>query len=151
MIFMMNKESPGYYKTAFPCPRCSVLCPQNWYSITKGTPGEQLVNIVKVDIEMIQARNRRVMNYGLIEGASDYDWNLDLSICDYCNEYTIWENEKIIYPFTIELPSAHIDMPGEVKGIYEEAAMVFKHSPRASAALLRLAIETLIPMLGIQY
>ena len=53
----------------------------------------------------------------------------------------------MIYPFETELPEAHEDMPDEVIGIYLEATLVFKHSPRASAALLRLAIETLIPLL----
>lgn len=38
-------------------------------------------------------------------------------------------------------------MPKDVKKIYEEAQSVYEHSPRASSALLRLAIETLIPQL----
>ncbi|MGE6721067.1 hypothetical protein ACQKGD_27600 [Peribacillus frigoritolerans] len=44
------------------------------------------------------------------------------------------------------LPNAHQDMPVDVKNIYEEAILVFKHSPRAAAALLRLAIETTFPL-----
>lgn len=75
------------------------------------------------------------------------DWHLDISVCGHCYKYTVWENTKIIFPYTTELPQPHEDMPEEVRGIYSESMGVFKHSPRASAALLRLAIETMIPQL----
>ncbi|WP_051591058.1 DUF4145 domain-containing protein [Bacillus sp. UNC438CL73TsuS30] len=39
------------------------------------------------------------------------------------------------------------DMPDEVNQLYTEASLVVNHSPRSSAALLRLAIEKLIPLL----
>ncbi|KRF60621.1 hypothetical protein ASG99_26495 [Bacillus sp. Soil768D1] len=74
-------------------------------------------------------------------------WSVDISICQYCSEYSLWEKGVLLYPFQTELPGAHPDMPNEVKGIYEEATKVFQHSPRAAAALLRLAIETMIPLI----
>lgn len=45
------------------------------------------------------------------------------------------------------LPEPAKDMPENVRKVYEEAAQVFKSSPRSAAALLRLGIETLLPQL----
>jgi hypothetical protein len=39
-------------------------------------------------------------------------------------------------------------MPGEVREIFEEAALIVDLSARGAAALLRLAIQTLMPHLG---
>jgi len=49
----------------------------------------------------------------------------------------------MVFPNRITVELAHIDMPEEVKEIYNEAREVSNISPRAAAALLRVALEKL--------
>lgn len=57
------------------------------------------------------------------------------------------ESQKVIFPQqsnTTEIPSPSKYMPDDVRNMYEEAASVFSLSPRSSAALIRLTLETLL-------
>lgn len=54
----------------------------------------------------------------------------------------------MILPDTSNVPSPNNDLPDEVKKIYNEAVQVLSKSPRATAALLRLALEKLCKELG---
>ena len=47
----------------------------------------------------------------------------------------------MIFPSGSTIPMAHTDMPESVKEIYDEAREIAGQSPRAAAALLRLALE----------
>lgn len=50
---------------------------------------------------------------------------------------------KLIFPSECIAPKAEEDMPEGIKSDYEEARLVFSHSPRAAAALLRLCVQKL--------
>ncbi len=50
----------------------------------------------------------------------------------------------MLYPQTGEAPPPHPDMPPAIRELYEEARGVLPASPRASAALLRVALEGLL-------
>ncbi|MFC6202588.1 DUF4145 domain-containing protein [Lactiplantibacillus nangangensis] len=67
----------------------------------------------------------------------DYDWD-NSSLVD-----------SLIYPQETDsnIPSPNTDMPANVLKTYTEASMVLKDSPRASAALSRLAIQQLVDCL----
>ena len=54
----------------------------------------------------------------------------------------------MLLPDVSGYPSANDDMPGGVKKIYGEAAAVANKSPRAAAALLRLALQELCKSQG---
>lgn len=80
---------------------------------------------------------------------SEFDDNrLIKGTCPACNKNALWlvnsEKESLLFPdvpaFT---PEPNPDMPENIKQIYTEACNVLKYSPRASAALSRLAIDTL--------
>ncbi len=73
---------------------------------------------------------------------------LNISICQYCKEYSVWLGEKMIFPQAFTAPLPDEDMPDDVKKIYEEARGVADISPRAAAALLRVALEKLTARLG---
>jgi len=55
---------------------------------------------------------------------------------------------KIIFPVDPTGPLPVEDMPDDVKALYDEARSVARMSPKSAAALLRLAVETLMPHLG---
>ncbi len=54
----------------------------------------------------------------------------------------------MLYPAVITAPPPHADMPEEIARVYLEAAAVSVSSYRAAAALLRLALQQLMPYLG---
>ena len=52
-------------------------------------------------------------------------------------------NGKMLFPDVNAYEPASDDMPSDVKDIYDEAAAIANKSPRAAAALLRLALQKL--------
>lgn len=54
----------------------------------------------------------------------------------------------MIYPVSSTIEEPNQDMPEEVKDLYNEARSVFKLSPKAGAALLRLGLQKLCKYLG---
>lgn len=75
---------------------------------------------------------------------------ISFSICSHCFKEAIWvdQTKRMVYPNIISAPIAHEDMPEDIKVIYDEAREVSSISPRASAALLRVALEKLTAHLG---
>jgi len=73
---------------------------------------------------------------------------LRVSICRRCEKYSVWVNGRLVEPPTSAAPIPHKEMPPDVKALYEEGRTVLGPSPRAAAALLRLAIQQLLPHLG---
>ena len=76
------------------------------------------------------------------------DDNVEVSLCSHCESPTLWTAEKIIYPLTGMFPPANEDLPNNVKAIYDEASAIANQSPRAAAALLRLALQVLLEHIG---
>lgn len=70
------------------------------------------------------------------------------ALCEACNKEVIFINGKLTYPDESEAPSATADMPLEIMADYNEARSIVQRSPRGAAALLRLAIQKLLPILG---
>lgn len=68
--------------------------------------------------------------------------------CARCGDFTVWWYGTLVYPATTPVESPSNDLPTEVKRDYEEAAQIVQKSPRAAAALLRLAIHKLCVSLG---
>ena len=68
--------------------------------------------------------------------------------CEHCGDLSYWFEARMIIPAEAPVPPPHHDMPASVVGEYHEARSIFARSPRASVALLRLAIQKLMPELG---
>lgn len=68
--------------------------------------------------------------------------------CIRCKNYTVWWYGTPIYPATTPVEPPSNDLPTEVRRDYEEAAQIVQKSPRAAAALLRLAIQKLCASVG---
>ncbi len=110
--------------------------------------------------------------YNPININGDYNESIKFIIiaqCQACNQFSIWITNEIqisssrpvlntsdatltlIFPNVAEgIPKPNNDMPDDVKEIYIEAGEVLNISPRASAALSRLAIEKLVAHLNAQ-
>lgn len=72
---------------------------------------------------------------------------LYIAVCYSCQKKIIWVEEQYIYPEMQYLQPCD-DMPNSVKGLYNEASLIYNKSPRAACALLRLAVECLCNELG---
>src|SRR3989344_126769 len=73
---------------------------------------------------------------------------LTTSKCSQCNQYAIWRYSTLLYPESSTVEQPNSDLPFEVRQDYEEAAQIVRKSPRAAAALLRLAVQKLCVHLG---
>jgi hypothetical protein len=73
---------------------------------------------------------------------------LKVARCSNCCGSTIWLEDKMLYPDRASAQPPNSDMPDSVLKLYEEAATISSKSPRAAAALLRLAIQVLCKELG---
>lgn len=117
MTKYFNSYSIG--DTSIICPYCHVYAQFNW------------------DVQ--QELNSKPKKYRLI-----------VAKCNSCHLDSVWlqnlqSKEEILmlpdYPSELDAPNS--DMPNNIQQIYIEAAKVLKDSPRASAALARLAIDQL--------
>lgn len=83
------------------------------------------------------------------DGAGIFDGgSLRGARCQHCTKYTVWLNGEMLYPDAPGVPLPNPDLPSEIQDDYREAAGILNKSPRASAALLRLAIQKLCKSLG---
>jgi uncharacterized protein DUF4145 len=83
------------------------------------------------------------MNAGLSAHAQ-----LASSRCRRCGHELIWWGEGVIHPSVLPVPDPNPDMPEDARQTYAEAGGIVDKSPRAAAALLRLAVEQLCAALG---
>ena len=74
--------------------------------------------------------------------------SIKYAICKNCNDVTMWYDSQIIFPRDSSIPPPNPDLNEDISSIYNEAALIFQDSPRASAALLRLCVEMLCIQLG---
>lgn len=70
------------------------------------------------------------------------------SVCRHCESPAVWVDGAMVFPEPSLAPEPNEDMPAPVRVLYDEAASVSSRSPRASAALLRLAADRLCDELG---
>lgn len=136
-----------YGEDSFVCPHCSVFAQQSWYQV-------QYNNDRSVDEYEVVSIN----DYYMIKNGVDFIYHNDeylnevnilaFCMCHSCKEYSLWSDHKLVYPQKSLIPPARNMMPHDVKKLYQEASDVYIYSPRASVALLRLALEILLPYLG---
>ena len=124
---MGKYEIPELNKTSFTCEQCQTYSKHNWE---------------KYKINGSYERKEIVSYY------ADDSMNLLFCTCEACGNFSLWLDEKQIYPLASNIVAPNEDMPKEVKVLYNEARDVYKISPKSSAALLRLAIQVLCKELG---
>ena len=110
---------PVHKSDAFNCPFCDAYSHQIWYMRMMG------IGNGNVDLKLLTA-----------------------SFCSRCGEYSLWIDDKMIYPNSTSVPIPLEDMPEDVKEEYIEAMSIVNLSPRGASALLRLALQKLMPHIG---
>jgi len=117
----MQKHSytpPAFQLPAFHCPFCGVLCRQYWLNI------------------WFQDNGMRPFE------------ELKFAHCEGCGKRSIWHEGKMVYPDASGITPPNPDLSAEIQADYNEAANIINHSPRGSAALLRLCVQKLCKQLG---
>lgn len=123
---MAEQVIPEFNKRAFNCPRCGAFANQEWY--------------------IAEAYNKADAK---IKGIKTYEGSIDefsFSKCAHCNNISIWDNGKgsIIFPKTNVRVFDLTDIPKDLAEDYEEACLVFSDSPKASAALSRRCLQSIL-------
>jgi len=115
----------NFKKNIFQCPHCGISTKHEWYNLAKGKIAKNGINYYEAFIP-----------------------NFYLSLCSKCKKYTVWLNDKIIYPDLSFAPWPTQDMPLDIKDGYLEARGVVTSSPKAASALLRMCLRNLMIHLG---
>ena len=118
-MILGDDGSPAVNKKSFICPCCDVHTSHTWET-WKEHATSQYPDRVK----------------------------LKLAKCYRCNIHSVWKGDRMIYPPKSLALKANNSMPADVKELYEEARQIYVYSPRAAAALLRVALEKLTEHLG---
>lgn len=128
----MSYLAPDYNKNNFTCPYCGVLAEQKWSNTSYGRYTKSEMYSFNSPAS-ISGKDKKI---------------IAISTCNYCHNEHVWIEEKMIIPKVSNVPISTEDMPEKVKKIYNEARDVFSVSPKAAAALLRLALQHLCVELG---
>ena len=169
----MKFVPPSVRETAFNCPHCGALTTQFWYS-TRIAPvaGERKLSTVFSDdqvakfnfdnIDDLEKRNevleflqKAAKGFPFLSEKRRDDYrlheihNLSVSECFNCKALSIWLHERLVYPQSTEAPPPNPELSADVRRDYIEASTLLDPSPRAAAALLRLAIQKLCMDLGL--
>ncbi|WP_339913945.1 DUF4145 domain-containing protein [uncultured Brevundimonas sp.] len=167
------KTLPELGLSAFVCPHCRAYTQQQWFILaahktekTLGFDPKRLTELIqseagkeeadrKPDVLRLYKAVDRALKFELpallsIESGSEWEncnynvWNMHLSLCFVCEKEAVWLGQRILYPITAaEVDEVNPDIPSDIARDYDEAAALLVHSPRAAAALLRLAIQKL--------
>jgi hypothetical protein len=122
---------PTERNTPFLCPHCNVLADHFWGVVTSVTP--------------YLGPNG---SYADRSFARELTGVLASALCQSCKKEVVFFNGKVIVPSSSSAPLPVADMPPVVVDDFEEARQIASASPRGAAALLRLVIQKLMPILG---
>ena len=73
---------------------------------------------------------------------------LTVALCEACNQESVFANGRLVLPVQNEAPLPAADLPEALQQDFEEARQVLPVSPRGAAALLRLVVQKLLPLIG---
>ena len=146
-------QEPKLCVKKFTCPHCGVLAQQSWKNRIEVTNYfiDGLNNYVffyrnkleKWDEEVVRDFCKSFSsNFKKLEHEI-FPLGLNLSTCRSCEQFTVWIEDKIIFPKQSLMPEPNEDLEEDIKLLYREASNIFHDSPRAAAALLRVCIEKL--------
>ncbi len=125
---MARYYQPRVNTYAFNCLHCGVYAKQDWYfTFVYGNADKDNPN---------QTYNRKKLE------------EMKVSKCTHCDDIVIWSRENMLIPRGMEVQEPPGDVPDKIKEIYIVAGKVFNDSPRASGALIRMALELLLQFIN---
>ena len=133
---MHNYLEPALGRTEFTCPHCNRNSSILWQTI-------QHFEIIDFDIEV---ESNHLAQCKSCHGLMLFKRQIEKIDDDDYIHYT----SLMVYPKHVAIPATK-DMPENIQKIYAEASFVFEDSPRASCALLRLALQELMICLKDHY
>ena len=143
--FSNTHIAPEYRKPDFHCPHCDVYSHQNWSDICRYNRDF----FIKEARYFLHRKGTAYLESFLNEiYTNSYISDSSFAFCEHCQKYSIWINEKMIYPHSSTAPLPIDEMPENVKELFNEARAVLNQSPRGACALLRLAIQYIVKELG---
>ena len=161
--------TPALGESSFSCPHCGAISHQTWYKLfLEGYKKDQKPWMPEPDIIDRIKQNREIQDKQTLiefftktlskklfrEIHEDNSYltselaNLNISRCYSCAEYAVWIADSLIHPAQPTEFQPNEEMPSDVLLDFNEASSIVDKSPRGAAALLRLAIQRLMPHLG---
>ncbi len=139
---MIDKYYPPVHgENKFHCAICGVYAEQKW---------SHLNSVGDIYVRKNQWGGvdyySNIVNSVLFKG--QLPENYTVSRCEHCSDLTLWHNSSMILPRVISVEQPNPDLSDDIKELYNEAATILQDSPRAAAALLRLALQLLLKELG---
>lgn len=123
----INYFPPKLGKGEYNCPHCNVYAKQFYGHIQS--------------FSSLGWNHVIVTNHANFSEPLPKDWIV--TKCHHCQGITLWRGMNMIYPKKLIAPPPNPDLVEEIKTDYLEAANILAESPRAAAALLRLALQKL--------
>lgn len=165
-----DERAPRVGRAAFVCPHCKAFAQQHWFELLanepKSPPAEYSAARVREVIKEQKALEKQGQDAEInllfleelaaaveerrprMERLHDTSYsryevsNAQLSSCFVCKKIAVWVGGRVVSPPSkFDVEAANEDLPSDIRRDYEEAAEVLAASPRAAAALLRLAIQ----------
>ena len=148
---------PKFGEESFSCPHCDAVTHHEWYSLFLKPEKAADLDIltpegvserdgISDDLDQfVQRLRKNELTYGYQKHPQPMKVrmaNLHVSRCNQCNGFAIWVSNELVFPRQTG------KMPELAEQDLEEAATVLKKSPAGSAALMRLCIQKLVPLLS---
>ncbi|MDP9895390.1 hypothetical protein J2W32_004488 [Variovorax boronicumulans] len=156
-------NAPAISKRSFTCPHCGAFAGQHWFHVhirevhsNGGIPPSQgdLVRVAHTSnsdqvyiayaTKMLHARLSFMAPEPLAAGRTYELFNSAVSRCGSCDKIALWVGDKLVFPESPLRPAAPLEVPEALRADYDEAAKVLPHSAKASAALSRRCLQTLL-------
>lgn len=136
---------PKLFGDRFICPRCNSFADQTWHDLkysARTARGTGWVDAHDLDQSPYWGSDEAE---NVENRSEESQWRM--SECASCQHRAVWRHDALIYPVSSPAPTPSVDMPDEVRPLYEESGAVAAVSPRAGAALARATLERLLKLL----
>jgi hypothetical protein len=172
----MSSDSiePQLGAESFSCPHCHALAHQDWYSLFLKQENATDVVVLTLEALMLAKGNEsdqflqhlkdNVLAYEYQEHPQNLKvklLNLHVSRCYNCKGFTVWVRDRLVFPVRVDEPPDVVEVDfeevaedvqetaedEEVSEDFEEAAAILSKFPRGAAALTRVCIQNMMPLL----
>ena len=163
-----HEVEPQLGAESFSCPHCNAVAHQDWYSLF--LKPENATEVVVLTLEALMLAKGSESDHFLRHLENNvlaYEYqeqprnlkvkllNLHVSRCYNCKGFTVWVRDRLVFPVRGDEPPDVVEVDfeevaedvEEVSEDFEEAAAILNKYPRAAAALIRICIQNMMPLL----